>query len=83
MMTVYIVDLLEAALAWLILSLWMSNQPAKPLQFLFFVLELQNGSLNWQITDYTFAVTTVFEYGLIDAIWNARWNVMERAEEIK
>ena len=61
MTTVYIVDLLEAALAWSILLAWISNKPAKPLQCLFFVPELQNGSLNWQITDYTFAVTTVLE----------------------
>ena len=63
MMTVYIVDLLEAALAWLkLLRMYrMSNKPVKRIQFLFFVPELHNGSLNWQITDYTFAVTTVFE----------------------
>lgn len=61
MMTVYIVDLIEAALAWSMLLLGISNQPAKHLQSLFFVTELQNGSLNWHITDHTFAVTTVFE----------------------
>ena len=46
MMTVYIVDLIEAALAWSMLLLGISNEPAKHLQSLFFVTELQNGSLN-------------------------------------
>ena len=63
MMTVYVVDLIEAALACRgsMLLLGISNEPAKHLQSLFFVTELQNGSLNWHITDHTFAVTTVFE----------------------
>ena len=33
--------------------------------------------------NYTFAVATVFEYGFIDAIWNAFWYVKEKAEKVK
>lgn len=64
MMTVYIVDLLGTALGWI-------YQPKKRLdvrlivpQFFFVILKLWC-SVYCDITDYTFAVTTVFEWDVL------------------
>lgn len=76
MMTEYFVDLIEATLPWpkhfpenaLLCCI---NKRFQLPHFLFFTLKLDHGSVNRLMINYTFAVTTVFEYGFIDAIWNA------------
>lgn len=77
MMTEYFVDLIEAALPWPIpeinaeLLLFFINKFFKLPHFLFFVSKLDHGSINRLITNYTFAVATVFEKKFVDAIWSA------------
>lgn len=71
MMTVYIVGRLFATLVSTCHPKIPLDVPLIAVEVLFVSPKLWC-SVYCHIADYTFAVTTVFEYRFVDAIWNAR-----------